>query len=202
MEIKDCTVALEKLKKENMGIIENVKIAIVGTHKSGYEAPFYDKDYRIWTLNEGFLMYPRIDKIFDMHDWITAEYIPAWYNELKKTEIIVIKPGKDKNIKHVAVYPGKIIKEIFSNFLLCTIAEMIAFAAIMGYRNIELYGIQNDYFKRQPMQGFSIYHTIGRAEGLGVKFKFQEGSGIMECKTIYGYKRLMIRKLLEDWVTK
>ena len=85
------------------------KLAIVALGESATLAPWEDKSYDIWTMNAGCQAYrdKRIDLLFDMHIWQSADYVPYYYLFLKerRNEYSIVKPTADECLKNVIVFP-------------------------------------------------------------------------------------------------
>ena len=47
--------------------MKNKKVAILGKFQTKFYAPFWSKDWDIWTLNNNEGVLPRIDLWFDIH---------------------------------------------------------------------------------------------------------------------------------------
>ena len=170
------------------------KLAIVGLiEPECYDAPFDDPHYDIWTMNGGCGLFrnQRIDLLFDMHDWVKADYVPNYYDWLQKQDYDypVMKSRPDKALKNVELYPRKeIIAEHGCNFK-NTISYMIAYAHYIFYKQVFIYGTNGDEFEQNISMLKSLYEIVGRVRAMGMAVYFVADSQPTR-RDMYGYDKL------------
>ncbi len=124
------------------------------------DAPYDDPSFDIWIINGCFQHAERFDLLFDMHDWVGADYVPHYYELLKDKDFPIVKPALDKDLKNVIVYP-KELKRAFPHQLKHSACYMLAYAWYKHYQNIYIYGLHGDEFERHPYMGYAFYYILG-----------------------------------------
>ena len=166
-----------------------MKVAIVGRGKGWEAAPFKDKSWEIWSLNNLYNTIPRWSRWFDIHDNI--KNYPKHRQTLAKMSCPVYVMQECPDIPNSVIYPLKEIKkEFFSKvnreqYFTSSFSYMIALAIYEKHEEIALYGINlatdTEYQKYLPCANF----WAGVALGRGVKLFIQEHSNIMNPQTLY-----------------
>lgn len=171
----------------------NSKVAILGLIKaSGMSAPFHDKKIDIWTMNSGFKIYPRIDLLFDIHDWFKADYMPKYYielRELKRQKFRIITPWPDKTLKNSRPFPIDRAVQRFGRFFKSSMSYMLAYASLRGYEDAYFYGCNLSEFLAHPDMMASFYHIEGLARAYGLKTHFVNET-MLDDWNMYGYSPL------------
>lgn len=165
------------------------KVAIVGRGAGWEDAPFKDKSWEIWSLNNLYRNIPRRTRWFDIHDNIQDR--PEHRKMLSKLNCPVYVLQECPDIPNSVMYPLEEVKrEFFSNvnreqFFANSFSYMIALALYEGFGEIGLFGINQatdtEYGKHLPCSNF----WVGVALGRGVKLFVQEHSNIMNPQTLY-----------------
>ena len=143
----------------------NNKVAILGKLVSKYNAPFEDMSYDIWTCNYNEPL-PRVDRIFDIHAHganpkatITRSNYP--FREAEK------------------LVGGQYFNNSFS--------YMIAFAVLLQYKEIELYGVRlYDDHEIREHQRQNVRELIFFARGRGIKVTAPADECLLEEYSLYG----------------
>jgi hypothetical protein len=146
----------------------NKKVAILGKLPSKFKAPFDDKTYDIWTMNKHTDMkkIPRIDLIFDIHS---------------------INPNKDAHITRQN-YPFREAEELLGgNYFNNTVSYMIAYAILLKYKEIALYGMRFLMdFERRKLEYQNVRELIFFAKGRGIKVTSPEDEIMLKEYNHYG----------------
>ena len=158
------------------------------------------KEFDIWTLNGGCQIVDRIDLLFDMHHWPDCEYdIPDYYDYLKKkkNKYHIVKPFKDDNLKNVVLYPARKVMSIMGRNFLNSIPQMLAYAYLVGYKSIYLYGCSKSEWFNHPEMGMSLFYVIGFLRGAGISVYFVNDYCMDRDDDFYGYYRLTNDRIKE-----
>ncbi len=160
-------------------------VAIVGFAPSWQQAPWTDKSIERWSLNEGHLMMPAVDRWFQMHPrWCWEKNMrDGQYMEWArgKTEGIT-NPLNDKpiymleayaDIPTAVKYPLTHICERFwpddPPYLTSTFAYMLALAIDEGFEAIQVWGVDLSTDEEYGYQRAGAEYLIGLARGMGIK---------------------------------
>lgn len=143
----------------------NTKVAILGKLVSKYNAPFEDMSYDIWTCNYNEPL-PRVDQIFDIHS----------HGANPKATITRLN------------YPFKEAETLVSgNYYNNTFSYMIAFAVLLQYKEIELYGVRlYDDHEIRKYQRQNVRELIFFARGRGIKVTAPADECLLEEYEYYG----------------
>lgn len=143
----------------------NTKVAILGKLVSKYNAPFWDMSYDIWTCNYNEPL-PRVDHIFDIHS----------------------HGANPKATITRSNYPFKEAETLVSgNYYNNTFSYMIAFAVLLQYKEIELYGVRlYDDHEIREYQRQNVRELIFFARGRGIKVTAPADECLLEEYPLYG----------------
>ena len=143
----------------------NNKVAILGKLISKYNAPFEDMSYDIWTCNYNEPL-PRVDHIFDIH----------------------VSGANPKATITRSNYPFKEAETLVSgNYYNNTFSYMIAFAVLLQYKEIELYGVRlYDDHEIREHQRQNVRELIFFARGRGIKVTAPADECLLEEYEYYG----------------
>lgn len=152
----------------------------------------------VYGVNDSFIR-TRCDVAFHMHDldvWESREgaesstkLVIQYANEHPEVEFYTVKPFS--KIPHAKLYPlEEIIDHFKTNYFTNGISYMIAYALWKGATQLNLYGVnmtvKQEYIEQKP----NVEYWLGRAEGMGVKVKYQwKYTSLMKAKDglLYGY---------------
>lgn len=168
------------------------KVALVGfASNTLHLVPWEDPSFEIWGLNQGHLNFPRrADRWFEMHSpEFTADlrdpgYIP-WLESLTIPVYMLDVQAQFPTscrypIESAIVYAGR-------DYFTSSIAYMLALAAIEGFEEIHLYGINlaigDEYFYEKPCAEW----WIGYLEGKGMTVVVPHASSLLKQYLRYGY---------------
>lgn len=142
------------------------RIAIVGMSPlTRDQAPFRDKSFEIWALNEMYQYIPRFDVLFEIHDrwWFqSTKRDPQhyqWLKENKRTPIYM--SGEFKEIPMAILYPYDEIIARFGTYITNTATLMLLLAYYMEYKEIHIYGIDMNTSEEYGLQKASFEHYLG-----------------------------------------
>ena len=143
----------------------NNKVAILGKLPSKYFAPFEDMSYDIWTCNYNEVL-ARVDHIFDIHSH-----------------------GANPNATITrSNYPFKEVEQLVGGqYFNNTFSYMIAFAVLLQYKEIELYGVRlYDDHEIREHQRQNVRELIFFARGRGIKVTAPADECLLEEYSLYG----------------
>lgn len=143
----------------------NNKVAILGKLVSKYNAPFEDMSYDIWTCNYNEPL-PRVDHIFDIHS----------------------HGANPKATINRSNYPFKEAEKLVGGqYFNNTFSYMIAFAVLLKYKEIELYGVRlYDDHEIREHQRQNVRELIFFARGRGIKVTAPADECLLEGYDYYG----------------
>lgn len=195
------------------------KLAIVGFCSPHREwVPYEDEDLDVWGLNRGYIFQQRADMWWDMHSPHIIESQQRRPGNhvrfLMKFPGPVILQERFTWIPNSVEYPFELVAEDIGRniyrfappnadprlgtdrpqsqvpYLASTIAQQIALAISMGYREVALYGIDLNTSSEYAWQKPGVEHLLGVAAGRGIKIGVPDMCPLM-LGNIYGrgYKR-------------
>ena len=165
------------------------KIAIVGLIYDGTEAVFKDETFQIWAMNSAFRIFPKIDILFDMHDWDSSEYYAYYDHELlhEKHSFKIVKPSAVSSFNDIMVYPWQLISQKLPYFSACSITYMLSMALVL-YPGIPIYvfGFNNGELREHPDMLESFYYLLGYAKGYGQAVHIVTSHTLDDATSHYG----------------
>jgi len=168
------------------------KLAIVACGKSHKEAPYNDECYEIWSLNEHEI--PRYDVMFELHpmEVQNEKELDFLYHCEKPVYVLEETPLVPKGI----VYP---LEDILENlwaidYFTCTMAYQIALAIHLGFKYIELWGMNMDVgsSRERTIESACIQCWFGIAKGLGIDIRWKEHPMFYRYNYGYDYHKEML----------
>lgn len=143
----------------------NNKVAILGKLPSKYFAPFEDMSYDIWTCNYNEVL-ARVDHVFDIH----------------------AHGANPKATINRSNYPFKDVERLLGGqYFNNTFSYMIAFAVLLQYKEIELYGVRlYDDHEIRTAQRANVRELIFFARGRGIKVSAPADECLLEEYEYYG----------------
>lgn len=178
---------------------------MLGTSNTLKEAPFGDKSFEFWALNDMYAMIPtdNITRWFDIHLRHRIDVYHARVSgknhieELKALTIPIYMQEQHDDIPTSVKYPlEEMIKHFGRDYFQSTLDFMIALALHEGFNEIHIYGVNMAVNEEYAYQRPSMTYWLGRAEGMGVKIVLPEGCDILKQYFRYGYEEQKERDLL------
>lgn len=167
------------------------KVAIVGFAPTNQLAPFDDKSFEIWGVNELYKFVPRLDVLFEMHTYnllTSKERNPKHLEWLQKAKIPIYMLEHYDDIPQSIPYPKDEIIKRFGSYFTTSISYMIALAIFVGATDIHLYGIDMATNKEYQLERPSVEYYIGIARGLGINVYVPPQSDLLKTMFLYGYE--------------
>lgn len=174
----------KKAKKE--------KVAIVGFAGSSIGlAPFNDDSFEIWGVNELYKVVPKVDVLFELHDYemlANKDRNPAHLEWLRQAKIPVFMQKHFDDIPSSVPFPLDDITDEFGRYFTNTISYEIALALQLGFKEIHLYGVDmatnSEYGGQRP----SVEYFLGVAVGRGVKVHIPAQCDLLKTAYLYGFE--------------
>ncbi len=174
-------------------------MAIVGYAPSSRDkAPYQSDDFEIWGVNELYKVAPRVDLLFELHNyrWLTSKARnPQHLEWLKKSKIPVYMLKHYKDIPNSMEFPIEMINLEFENYFTNSISYMLALAIVMGYKEIHVYGVDMATSEEYQGQRPSVEYFVGLAQGRGIKVHIPNESDLLKTFYQYGYDDFQITKM-------
>lgn len=180
------------------------KVAIVGYAPSREETPFQlgKDEFEFWGMNDLWKVFPhtQFDRWLDLHsDELLHRSNRAgdrhgqWLKAAGNSGIPVYTLKKQDWIKTSIKWPREKIEEHFKEYtdgepyFTSTPAWGLAYAAMLGFEEIHIYGInllgEDEYEYQRPCLDF----WIGVCRGLGKKVFIPKSSSLVKTEYVYGY---------------
>ena len=179
------------------------KVAIVGFAPTWPGAPFDDESYEIWACNEFHILGKRIDVLFELHsrreienkerDKVKQEHL----NWLRQAKIPIMMIQHFDDIPNSVPYPKDHIMQSFGDrflgkgqketYFTNTISWQIAMAIDLGFKQIDLWGVNMANDEEYASQRPSVEYFVGLARGMGIKVFIPDESDICKSWTLYGF---------------
>lgn len=149
------------------------KVAIVGyAPSSRMLAPYDDKEFEIWGVNELYKIAPRVDVLFEMHNrkWFRSKARnPKHLEWLQKSKIPIFTLEKMDDIPKSIRFPIEEVKKFlnpYEGYFTNSISYMIALAIMLNFDEIHIYGVdmatEEEYNSQRP----SVEFYLGIAAGI------------------------------------
>lgn len=171
------------------------KLAIIGFTPSMFQAPWGDDSYEKWGCNALYahdgqppngVPIAEFTRWFDIHEnGIIPDARWKAYQQLGLP--VYVQQTRDDMPNTIAFPRTDIERALDSRYFTSTIAWQLALALMMGFRRIEIYGVdmaqKDEYFFQRPC----VEYWIGRAEGMGVEVEIARTSDLMSATHQYAF---------------
>jgi hypothetical protein len=170
------------------------KVAIVGFSAHKVEAPYDDKTFEIWGLNDLYEAIPRWNRWFEMHsdaqikDYCTRKQGKPYLEGLSGLGVPVYMQKHRPEVPLSVPYPIEEVKAEFGDYFTNSISYMIAMAIREQYHTIHVYGVDMAQSSEYNFQRPSCEYFLGFARGRGIEIKLPKTSDLLKVKYLYGYE--------------
>jgi len=156
------------------------KLCIVGGGVTKDRAPF-DSDCDIWSTASVGLELPRIDAIFELHNGIFKP------DDLNNAGCVVYMKSSVHEVPKSVTFPIHDLIDMFGKHFNGTVPMILAFAALEGYEDISLYGIDfsND---EEASRRNHFYWLMGYLSAIGIKIHICPGGYMNDTCATYMYE--------------
>lgn len=179
-------------------------VCIIGCSDSKTLAPVTDPNYEFWGVNNLFLTMPQVPwtRWFEIHE-IThdgAHYlrrgkrefrgmtVDKYWDKVKNLPCMTYVQKQWPDMKNGVLYPVKKITNIFGRYFTNTISWQIALALFMGFKKIDIYGVDMAVGSEYGHQRPSCEYFIGIATGLGVPVYLPPEADLLKTRFLYAFE--------------
>ncbi len=182
-------------------LLNNIKksnhLAIIGLAPRTMRLASTDSNIDKWTMNRGVCEVPQADVIFELHPF--GELSEAHLISLNEKNVPIFMHDKHPEVERSLRFPIEDIAKNFGPWFQSSISYLIAFAIMLGYKKLSLYGIDmesNHYYRNQKP---NVMYYIGLATGAGMRVYIPEEAELMKPE-LYSYSLCEILKEAIDAV--
>lgn len=178
------------------------KLIILGMVDTWKEAPIYTHDYDVWAMNSSWILFQRaIDS--DEIDYNPMDFITLWWeihtletrseehSDWLKSQLYTFPIMMQKHydeIQNSIEYPiNEVVAYFDRRYFLCTMNYQIAWAIMLGYKEISMYGFSM-LMSDDLIQKWSVEYWLGRAESSCIKLVLPESCDLLKSPKLYGYE--------------
>ncbi len=172
------------------------KLLILGMGEKWRNTPIHRltrQDFDVWGMSTAY----KNESMFEIYEedftlWWEIHTLDTRSEEhlewLKNCKIPLMMQEKFDEIPMSIKYPlDEILEKYNRRYFTCTMNYQIAYAMLVGYKEIHLYGVNmilgDDYVQR-----YSLEYWLGRAEQSGIKLVISEYSDLLKAPYLYGYE--------------
>lgn len=187
------------------------KILIVGCSDTKDLAPYDDKTWDVWAMNNAFGHIPRPTGWFEIHplkcengkyyrrklirpgvfEW-SKEFrglpVDKYLAELARLDVPVYMQKHWDEVPKSIPYPLQDVIKAFGRYFTNSVSYMIALAIMQGYKEIGCYGVDmatgSEYGPQRP----SCEFFLGIAAGMGIKITLPDQADLLKTKFLYGFE--------------
>ena len=212
-DISDISLPEEVLKVKKAD-----KLAIVGFAPSWNLAPFDDKEFDVWGINELYVLAvnKRFTGWFEIHDpWSPSRNNANHHNFLKTCTIPLFMQRHYGEFPNSLEFPRKQVKNFFNQNIIIgnvgsyytdysnQITWMNGLAIMLGYKEIHVYGVDMAQSSEYAWQRAACQFMIGYALGAGIKVLIPKNSELCKYPRDYGwetdnYQRNLKKQRIKD----
>jgi len=150
-------------------------------------APFDDKSWEIWVLGNRSDKYPRIDRLFEIHEDRSEHKQPEYDNYLLAKGIPVVAADNFPDGPHVSRFPYQEASRMLGMYFTSSPSYMMALAIMEGVQHIGLWGCDmavddHEYFYQRPC----MEAWVGYAKGLGIEITIPDESPLGKSSYVEG----------------
>ena len=189
------------------------KVAIVGCADSKDEAPFADKSFEIWGVNNLFYHIPRWNRWFEIHTitkdangefmrrWVydfRGQPVKQYLADLAKMPVPVMMQKTWPEIPNSRAYPLKEITDAYGRYFTNTISYQLALAIYEGYEVIHVYGVDMAVGSEWTHQRASCEYFLGIIKGMGRELYIPPTADLLKTRFMYAFEE----KEIDDWMRK
>lgn len=171
-------------------------VVIMGSHpRTRAEFDFNRTNCDVWVFNEAISnnTFPHADVVFQMHEeaiWRNPanRNDPKHYDWLKsQTAVTVYMQEQFPDVPASVRFPlDEIVDRFQINYFTSSVAYALALACHMGYKRIEVYGVEMETNTEYQYQRDGVTLWVGIALGMGIDVDLH--IGILKDAPLYGYQ--------------
>lgn len=176
------------------------KVIIVGFAPSYAEVPWQEdvENTEIFCLNEFYKVAKNIpgfrcDRWFEIHDLNSpSKSTPEHIAFLRQCPVPLYLQKKRDDIPNGIVFPFYEIIEWMeskgfkgSRYFTNSVAYLTMYAAYLGFKKLEIYGVDMSTESEYSHQKASEEYMIGLCEGMGIEVYIPQSSELLKCNQLY-----------------
>lgn len=192
-------------------VVPTKRIAIVGCSDSKDLAPYDDKSWEIWSMNNTFAYTKRQDKWFEIHpirvyqgryqrrkllgpgvfEWsddFRGQPMQEYMLSLARLDIPVYMQQHWDIIPKSEPYPIEEVIHRFGRYFTNSVSYIIAMAIMSGATEIGCFGIDMAASSEYGPQRPSCEWMLGVAAGLGIRLNIPQQADLLKCNFLYGFE--------------
>ncbi len=174
------------------------KVAILGFTPTRRLAPYDDKDFEIWGLNDLYKFkgdddIKRWDRWFDIHD-TTKDYRllgrMSWqesFKEFATWKCPIYMQKHHPEIPASVAYPVGEVVNRFGRYFTNSISYMIGLAILEEFEEIHVYGVDMAVDSEYNYERPSCEYILGVAVGRGIKIYIPPQADLLKSRCLYGF---------------
>lgn len=178
------------------------KLIILGMVNTWKEAPIPTGEYDVWAMNSSWLLFENAIKESEI-EYDPLDYITLWWEihtletrsedhqdwlKNKTNTIPVMMQKHYDEVPHSIEYPiNEVVAYFDRRYFLCTMNYQIAWAIMLGYKEISMYGFSM-LMSDDLIQKWSVEYWLGRAESSCIKIVLPESCDLLKSPSLYGYE--------------
>lgn len=207
-EFYDQGTLSERLFAGGAKLDPNKKICILGCADSKNQAPYDDKTWEIWGVNNlyGDPICRRYTRWFEIHHihfdgmiWYrrgSTEFrgraVNDYLNDLANLNVPVYMQRPWPRIPKSVQYPIIKVTNLFGRYFTNTVSYMLALAIMERPVEISIFGVDMAVGTEWHHQRPSCELIIGMAMGLGIKVWIPDEADLLKTRFMYGFEELAI----------
>jgi hypothetical protein len=186
------------------------KIAIIGCSDSKHLAPYADKSWEIWSMNNSFHV-ERRDVWFEIHpikkvgnqfmrrklikpgvfEWsddFRGQPMNDYIKSLKSLDCPVYMQQHWEEIPKSVPYPLAEVTSRFGRYFTNSVSYMIAMAIMSGATDIGCFGVDMSTGSEYGPQRPSCEWFLGIAAGMGIRLTIPDQADLLKTMFLYGFE--------------
>lgn len=205
---------LPPVERITSGLEPRRKVAIVGFSDLSRDlAPFADESFEIWSLGSQMRRVPRLTRGFELHSdaflqTVHGEKWPEFREFLRGLKVPLYRqegmPYESVSMRAAADYPTAVRYPLERATRACfgiedpfgerkplwtnSIQYMLALAAIEGFTDVHLYGVDMAHRLEYVLQRHGVTFVLGLMMGRGINVYLPPLCGLMHADHVYGYQ--------------
>lgn len=176
------------------------RVAIIGFARTSRDmVPWEDPNVDFWTLNEALTydwckckepaMHWQMHPVFDYMRKFNRNDPKHWRWLQQEYPFPIMMQNKYADVPSSVAYPLHDAIQAFTMYFTSTPAYMLALAILMGYKQIDIYGIEMSADSEYVYQKAAFEYLIGFARGRGIEVYIPPKCSLLRA-ALYGYEDL------------
>lgn len=175
-----------------------MKVAILGYTPTRKDAPYKDKSWEIWGLNDLYKFkaeddIQRWDRWFEIHQpTLKGNDVRHSFEqrvaEFKTWKCPVYMQAKHPDVPTSIEYPLEKMMAEYGDYFTNSISYMLALAIHEGAQEIGIYGVDMSASEEYGIQRPSVEYYLGIARGRGIKLDIHPACDLLKARFLYGYE--------------